>query len=212
MISFPRGTEMFQFPRCPLTGLCDSAGVHRHHPGGVAPFGHPRINACWRLPEAFRSVATSFLGSWRQGIHRAPLLACAASISRTRQADRIDSLSPHAMSLLTDRSAAVDRSSCTAAHRPRRLPPCRSPTRGARPIAAWQSADVMEPCGLDASDTRTGRPSAGRLCNSGAGYPRRGRAHAQADPLVSPRPCTRMSLIPRAGAERGWWSRGDSNP
>ena len=30
--------------------------------------GDPRIKACLRLPEAYRSLATSFFGSWCQGI------------------------------------------------------------------------------------------------------------------------------------------------
>ena len=30
--------------------------------------GYPRIKACLRLPEAFRSLATSFVGSWCLGI------------------------------------------------------------------------------------------------------------------------------------------------
>jgi hypothetical protein len=41
-------------------------------PGRVAPFGHPRIAGCQRLPGAFRRVAASFLGRRRLGIHRAP--------------------------------------------------------------------------------------------------------------------------------------------
>ena len=39
--------------------------------GYSAPFpdlGNPRIIACLRLPEAYRSLATSFFGSWCQGI------------------------------------------------------------------------------------------------------------------------------------------------
>src|SRR5689334_8824618 len=39
---------------------------------GVAPFGDRRINACSRLPHAYRSYATSFIGTQRRGIH--PLL------------------------------------------------------------------------------------------------------------------------------------------
>ena len=30
--------------------------------------GHPRVIACLRLPEAYRSLATSFISSWCQGI------------------------------------------------------------------------------------------------------------------------------------------------
>ncbi len=52
-MSVPPGTEMFQFP--------GFASLHyefmqRYPCGWVAPFGYPRINACSRLPVAFRSV------------------------------------------------------------------------------------------------------------------------------------------------------------
>ena len=53
LMSFPPGTEMFQFP-----GFASPPYVFRwRYPcGWVAPFGYPRINACSRLPVAFRSV------------------------------------------------------------------------------------------------------------------------------------------------------------
>ncbi len=53
LMSFPPGTEMFQFP-----GFASSHYVfmQRYPCGWVAPFGYPRINACSRLPVAFRSV------------------------------------------------------------------------------------------------------------------------------------------------------------
>jgi hypothetical protein len=71
ILSVPRGTEMFQFPRCPLGDCAPSA---RPCAGRVAPFGHPRIAGCQRLPGAFRRVAASFLGRQRQGIHHAPIM------------------------------------------------------------------------------------------------------------------------------------------
>ncbi len=53
LMSFPPGTEMFQFP-----GFASIyyVFIYRSPCGGVAPFGYPRINACSRLPMAFRSV------------------------------------------------------------------------------------------------------------------------------------------------------------
>ena len=60
--------EMFQFPRCPPYQTVRSSCHH----DGVAPFGDRRINACSRLPHAYRSYATSFIGTQRRGIH--PLL------------------------------------------------------------------------------------------------------------------------------------------
>ena len=53
-LSFPAGTKMFQFPAFPLSALCVQAGVPAHYDRWVPPFGHPRINACLQLPEAFR--------------------------------------------------------------------------------------------------------------------------------------------------------------
>ena len=71
ILSVPRGTEMFQFPRCPLRDRSQSA---RPCAGRVAPFGDPRIPGCQRLPGAFRRVAASFIGRQRQGIHHAPIM------------------------------------------------------------------------------------------------------------------------------------------
>ena len=56
MVSFPEGTEMFQFPSFPPYRLWIQRQVLRYEPERVSPFGHPRINACTRLPEAYRSV------------------------------------------------------------------------------------------------------------------------------------------------------------
>ena len=50
LLSLPRGTKMFQFPRLPPV----RRRVPTHNGGRVAPFGNPRISACSRLPEAYR--------------------------------------------------------------------------------------------------------------------------------------------------------------
>ena len=39
-------------------------------PGGVSPFGHPRITARLSAPRGLSQIATSFFGSRCQGIHR----------------------------------------------------------------------------------------------------------------------------------------------
>ena len=70
LLSSPRGTEMFQFPRFPLPALCVQAGVTPHHGCGVSPFGHPRIEAWSAAPRGFSQPPTSFIGIRRQGIHR----------------------------------------------------------------------------------------------------------------------------------------------
>ena len=73
ILSFPRGTEMFQFPRFPPGYF----RVASHHACRVAPFGDLWIAGCQRLPRAFRRVATSFIGVQRQGIHRVPIIPVA---------------------------------------------------------------------------------------------------------------------------------------
>ena len=70
LLSFPRGTEMFQFPRFPLPALCVQTGVTLHDECRVSPFGHPRICARSAAPRGFSQPPTSFIGSRRQGIHR----------------------------------------------------------------------------------------------------------------------------------------------
>src|SRR4029450_11169305 len=52
-MSFPPGTEMFQFPGFASLTYEFSQGSPS---GGVSPFGHPRINDRSHLPAAFRSV------------------------------------------------------------------------------------------------------------------------------------------------------------
>ena len=83
ILSSPRGTEMFQFPRCPPA----RAGA-RPSAGRVAPFGHPQIAGRQRLPGAFRRVAASFVGRRRQGIHRAPISAATPRRRRPARPER----------------------------------------------------------------------------------------------------------------------------
>ena len=70
LLSLPRGTEMFQFPRSPPLALCVQARVTPHDGCRVSPFGHPRIEAWSAAPRGFSQPPTSFIGIWRQGIHR----------------------------------------------------------------------------------------------------------------------------------------------
>ena len=50
LISFPPGTEMFQFPGLAPFRVTDLAARR------VAPFGHPGITARMQLPQAYRSL------------------------------------------------------------------------------------------------------------------------------------------------------------
>jgi hypothetical protein len=55
LISFPPGTEMFQFSGLASPHLCIQCGIAEHDFSRVAPFGYLRIDACVRLPGAYRS-------------------------------------------------------------------------------------------------------------------------------------------------------------
>src|SRR5437016_6477116 len=64
---------LFHFPGFPPPALYIQAGVTPHHGCRVPPFGHPRINARLTAPRGLSRPPTSFIGSWYQGIHHAPL-------------------------------------------------------------------------------------------------------------------------------------------
>ena len=74
LLSLPRLTEMFQFGRFPPHALCIQTWVTGHDPSRVSPFGHPRILAFSATPRGFSQPDASFIGSWRQGIHRTPFV------------------------------------------------------------------------------------------------------------------------------------------
>ena len=86
LLSSPRGTEMFQFPRFPLPALCVQAGVTPHDGCRVSPFGHPRIEAWSAAPRGFSQPPTSFIGFRRQGIHRWLFVAWKNKDARARYA------------------------------------------------------------------------------------------------------------------------------
>ncbi len=61
----------------PLASLTKSVRVPTHHGGGL-PHSEISGSACKRLPGAYRSVTTSFIGPGCQGIHHMLLFACKA--------------------------------------------------------------------------------------------------------------------------------------
>jgi hypothetical protein len=81
LFSFPRGTEMFHFPRFARSRLCIQRDVRRHYPPWVSPFGHRRIKAWLAAPRRFSQLPTSFLASCRLGIHRVPFVAWSFHLS-----------------------------------------------------------------------------------------------------------------------------------
>jgi hypothetical protein len=73
LFSLPVGTEMFHFPTFPPHTLYIQMRVTPHNWCWVSPFGNPRITARLTAPRGISQPPTSFIGSWCQGIHRAPL-------------------------------------------------------------------------------------------------------------------------------------------
>ena len=78
LMSFPPGTEMFQFP-----GFASPPYVFRwRYPKGVGcPIRTSTDQSLLAAPRGFSQRATSFIASWCQGIHRMPF-------SRSRRSPR----------------------------------------------------------------------------------------------------------------------------
>jgi hypothetical protein len=85
LFSLPAGTEMFHFPAFPPHCLCVQQRVTAHDDCRVSPFGHPRITAWLTTPRGLSRPPTSFIGSWCQGIHRAPLQTWPQMLASTVQ-------------------------------------------------------------------------------------------------------------------------------
>src|SRR5213075_650799 len=74
-LSFPPGTKMFQFPGLPLPSLWIQLGTRAHYHAWVSPFGDRGIKGWSAPPPRLSQPPTSFIGSWRQGIHRTLLFS-----------------------------------------------------------------------------------------------------------------------------------------
>ena len=85
LFSLPAGTEMFHFPAFPPHCLCVQQRVTAHDDCRVSPFGNPRIKAWLTTPRGLSRPPTSFIGSWCQGIHRAPLKTWPQMLASTVQ-------------------------------------------------------------------------------------------------------------------------------
>ena len=75
MFSFPPATEMFQFADLPHPGLFDSAWSNRALPRLGFPIRTPSDQSMLAAPRGISLPTTSFIGSWRQGIHLVPCVA-----------------------------------------------------------------------------------------------------------------------------------------
>jgi hypothetical protein len=100
LISLPRGTEMFQFPRFALV----RKRVTELAPSRVAPFGHPGISACVPLPLAYRSLPRPSSPPCAQAsptcLHSLDYKACSGSSLRQSSA-----LAPSSRNTLPKQSA-----------------------------------------------------------------------------------------------------------
>ena len=75
LISFPRGTEMFHFPRLSSPRLCVQRRTAPHYQHWVSPFGDPRVKGYSAPHRGLSQPFTSFIDSRCQGIHHVPLLS-----------------------------------------------------------------------------------------------------------------------------------------
>ena len=76
---------MFHFPAFPPHRLYIQQWVTAHNDCRVSPFGNPRITARLTTPRGLSRPPTSFIGSWCQGIHRAPLKTWPQMLASTVQ-------------------------------------------------------------------------------------------------------------------------------
>ena len=74
-LSFPPGTEMFQFPGCPSPGLFYSSRDDRTLLRSGSPIRISTNQCLLAAPRSFSQLATSFFGVWCPGIHPVLFLA-----------------------------------------------------------------------------------------------------------------------------------------
>src|SRR4051794_24199293 len=123
---------MFHFPTFPPHALCVHARVTPHDWCGVPPFGNPRINARLTAPRGLSQPPTSFIGSWCQGIHRAPLKTWPHKKPHTHP--RKETSARTYTNPATNRVRRCSRPLCSSQRTTRHRPP--DPTRPATPTRA----------------------------------------------------------------------------
>ena len=74
-LSLPPATKMFQFAGLPPPGLFDSTRGDWALPQPGFPIRTSPDQSLLATPRSFTQPATSFIGSWRQGIHPVPFVA-----------------------------------------------------------------------------------------------------------------------------------------
>ena len=74
LISFPTGTEMFQFPALASAGLYFQPAMTPYKQSQVSQFGNPGINGCLTPAPGLSQSTTSFIASRRLDILHTPLV------------------------------------------------------------------------------------------------------------------------------------------
>ncbi len=77
---------MFQFTPLASVSLWIREQMTGYDPCRVSPFGDPRIEAWSAAPRGLSQPPTSFIGIWRQGIHRWLFVAWNLQDARARYA------------------------------------------------------------------------------------------------------------------------------
>ena len=152
LLSSPRGTQMFQFPRFPPLALCVHTRVTPHDGCGVPPFGHPRIEARSAAPRGLSQPPTSFIGIRRQGIHRWLFIAW-KNTSLTK-------MLVLAIEFSRSHTTRTDHSRDATRPRGRRHPPRPPPTGETRASGAFPQNGTEE----ENQPTDTTRSEAQRAC------------------------------------------------
>ena len=89
IVSFPPGTEMFQFPGFPSYEYVFPIRCAGLSPARVSPFGHLRLLRVHTPRRSFSQCTTSFIGIWHQGIHRTLLVAYPNHLIRRSRCSRV---------------------------------------------------------------------------------------------------------------------------
>ena len=122
LLSLPEGTEMFHFPSFPPHALCVQAWVTGDESSRVSPFGNPRITVRLPTPRGLSQAPTSFIGSWCQGIHRAPLLTWSQSLKMLASTVQFSRYGRHRRGLVAFPPATMLGSRSTQADAPSESP------------------------------------------------------------------------------------------
>ena len=140
LFSLPAGTEMFHFPAFPPLALCVQTRVTAHDDCRVSPFGNPRIKAWLTTPRGLSWPPTSFIGSWCQGIHRAPLKTWPQMLASTVQFSNNDQ-PPITPSQRPECTGAGIRGFIPSDTQQRARHPCRFPRRSTLRRAVLEGED-----------------------------------------------------------------------